>query len=443
MTREADFKTQDHLSHLQVELQTARWVIANCVDTLTGTIEPELTGLAAVRASRCEEVLSWLALRLDRLAESAGAYAEPADLTAELAEIDRIEQATAELRTPPAAGVAVPRAIIDVERIEAFLRDHPGGGATAHLDNVVQMAGGRSKTTLAISMSEAAEFPAEVVFRIDQESELNQTSVVSEAELLAQLHARGLKVPKPLHLERDTEQLGNSFLIMERLAGSTAGDVFVPPKSEPLALGLAAQVGKLHAIDVAEISSDFLVLQDHSQEQLRERLAQFRETIHTYCDDYPSVVQALDWLDAHVSGIDDKITLVHGDLGFHNVLAEGDELTAVLDWELTSLGHPARDLGYLRSTIEQMTTWEKFLEVYHANGGYHCDPATVDFYMLFSSIWLYQHLARNSIIRMREDRRHIEYTSSYAVLWQNMRYRIARQMQQVLQATKPLPVNTK
>ncbi len=90
-----------------------------------------------------------------------------------------------------------------------------------------------------------------------------------------------------------------------------------------------------------------------------------------------------------------------------------------------------------------MTTWEKFLEVYHANGGYHCDPATVDFYMLFSSIWLYQHLARNSIIRMREDRRHIEYTSSYAVLWQNMRYRIARQMQQVLQATKPLPVNTK
>lgn len=433
MTREAEFKTRDHLSHLQTELQTARWVIANCVDTLTGTIEPELTGLAAVRASRCEEVLTWVAHRLERLAESGGEYTEPADLTEELAEIDRIEEWSADFRQPPGTGVAVPQAIIDEERIEAFLRDHPAGGTTAHLDNVVQMAGGRSKTTLAISMKDAADFPDEVVFRIDQESELNQTSVISEGEILSQLHAHGLKVPKPLHLERETDRLGNSFLIMERLAGSTAGDVFVPPQSEPLALGLAAQVGKLHAIDVAEISSDFLKLQDHSQEQLRERLAQFRQTITTYCDDYPSVVQALDWLDANVSGIDSTITLVHGDLGFHNVLAEGDELTAVLDWELASLGHPARDLGYLRSTIEQMTTWDKFLEVYHANGGHHCDPATVDFYMLFSSIWLYQHLARNSIIRMQEDRRHIEYTSSFAVLWSNMRYRIARQMAQVLE----------
>jgi aminoglycoside phosphotransferase (APT) family kinase protein len=107
-------------------------------------------------------------------------------------------------------------------------------------------------------------------------------------------------------------------------------------------------------------------------------------------------------------------------------------LTAVLDWELASFSHPARDLGYLRSTIEMMTTWEKFLDVYHEVGGVRCAPHTVDFYMLFSSLWLYQHLARSSSVRLEADARNIEYASSAALLLQNMRYRLARQLRDVL-----------
>ena len=61
--------------------------------------------------------------------------------------------------------------------------------------------------------------------------------------------------------------------------------------------------------------------------------------------------------------------LVHGDYNFHNLLFDGDRLSAVLDWELSHVGHPAEDLGYIKQTAEQSVAWEDFMAAYRDEGG--------------------------------------------------------------------------
>lgn len=431
-------RTQSYLAH---EIEAVCWLLRNSIDVLQTSIRPALTGLPAAHAVRCVEVLAAAVDQLTRLAETEGKAPDFQTLADELADIDRIQERLTAVKTPkveqqqsqPAGQEGPPPLTLDAEKLESYLRAHPRGGANLRLAHLERMAGGRSKSTYAVTVHDAADLPSELVIRKDQETLLNNTSVVSEAKLLDRLHRAGLKVPQPFHLEADPEALGSPFLIVERLRGKTAGEVFDPPRSERLALALAEQVGLLHSIDVSTLADDpFLVTKDVTRDQLQEQLAHFRATVNEFSEPYPSVLGALDWLDKHVRDFDEEVRLIHGDLGFHNVLADGEELTAVLDWELASLGHPARDLGYLRSTIEMMTDWEKFLDVYHEAGGVRCDPHVVDFYMLFSSVWLYQHLARSGQMRLKWDARNIEYAISFAVLGPNMRYRLARQLDGVL-----------
>ncbi|MCG2621297.1 phosphotransferase family protein [Arthrobacter sp. I2-34] len=421
---------------LSDELKVANWLLTNAVETLQCSVVPALESagqrLPAAHASRSAHILAWLSERLGNLSADPEAYAGVHDLAGEIAQMGASADRVLELLNPPSPDT-VSRAAIDVAGLEAYLRSDPLAGPDVCLGDVVQLPGGRSKTTLALTLHDAAGYPREVIMRKDQETKMNGTSVVAEAGLLERLHRAGLKVPKPLRLETDPGRLGSAFLIMERLRGTTAGDVFEPPANEGLALQLAEQVGLLHAIGVEDVADDpFLAGKDLTSEQLKAQLAEFRQTVEQYSAPYASVLGALDWLEAHVDGIEARQVLVHGDLGFHNVLADGNELTGVLDWELAHLGHPARDLGYLRSTIEMMTTWPLFLEVYHEAGGVECDALAVDFYMLFSSVWLYQHLSRTGRLRFESNARHIEYANSYMVLLPNMRLRLARELEAVL-----------
>ena len=55
----------------------------------------------------------------------------------------------------------------------------------------------------------------------------------------------------------------------------------------------------------------------------------------------------IDWLPAHLPE-DDSATIVHGDYAFNNVILHPVEprVVAVLDWELSTIGHPLGDLTY-------------------------------------------------------------------------------------------------
>ena len=57
---------------------------------------------------------------------------------------------------------------------------------------------------------------------------------------------------------------------------------------------------------------------------------------------------AIEWLGRHLDDAGCTLRLTHNHSGFHNFLVEGETLSALLDWELAALGHPAADLGYMR-----------------------------------------------------------------------------------------------
>jgi aminoglycoside phosphotransferase (APT) family kinase protein len=75
--------------------------------------------------------------------------------------------------------------------------------------------------------------------------------------------------------------------------------------------------------------------------------------------------------------------LVHGDASFHNVMASGDRLTALLDWEWAHIGAPAEDLGYCRPAVESAIEWGRFMDAYSRAGGPAVPQEQIDFY----SVW--------------------------------------------------------
>src|SRR5690606_9928485 len=103
-----------------------------------------------------------------------------------------------------------------------------------------------------------------------------------------------------------------------------------------------------------------------------------------------AVSEAMRWLNENVEQVECQPSLVHADLGFHNMLCHEGGLSAILDWELAHIGNPALDLGYLRSVVTQRVEWTDFIATYEAAGGKKIPSLTIDFFTLFASVWLYQ-----------------------------------------------------
>jgi aminoglycoside phosphotransferase (APT) family kinase protein len=79
--------------------------------------------------------------------------------------------------------------------------------------------------------------------------------------------------------------------------------------------------------------------------QLHRWVGQYRAS---ETETIPAMERLIEWLPAHVPA-DDATTLVHGDFRIGNTVVHATEprILAVLDWELSTLGHPLGDLGYL------------------------------------------------------------------------------------------------
>jgi aminoglycoside phosphotransferase (APT) family kinase protein len=251
-----------------------------------------------------------------------------------------------------------------------------------------QVLGGRSRQTALFSIADAPGLPQDLVVQRDMPGMPPGpafASVRGQYEILKRMHDAGLKVPKPVCFELDPAHLGSPFLIVERCRGSVAeADYWAVIKSPAIALQLAEQLGKLHSQPIGELAD----LLPHSRksgdrggwlEELERLGAEWHARAH-----WPSVTvsAALLWMRANIDCVEDRKSLVHNDMVFHNVLAAGDELIAVLDWEQASIGHPAEDLGYCFPVVSAAADWDLFLAAYYAAGGPAISQRQVDYFAL-------------------------------------------------------------
>ena len=208
----------------------------------------------------------------------------------------------------------------------------------------------------------------------------NET-MVREARVLKALAGSAVPHPEVFAVCEDTSVIGASFYLMQPLEG------FAPSQQLPgnyatdsawrIAMGeeLVRAAAALGAVDHAAVGLADLGKpegwHERQVERWRSQLDGYR-SMPNYDGALPYVDEVGQWLSANLPR-DKRIGIVHGDFQFANVMfsPHAPRISGVVDWELTSLGDPLLDLGWiLTSWWEQgdpegkrplVQPWENFL----------------------------------------------------------------------------------
>ena len=174
-------------------------------------------------------------------------------------------------------------------------------------------------------------------------------AVDREYRLLSALSPLDFPVPRPLALCSDPNVIGAIFYIMELARGRPYGDGalpdFDPATRRRMYEQLIDALADLHSIDPAAADlSDFGKPGNYFERQVARWTRQYRDSETDYLPEMERLIAFLPETLPEQS----RTSIVHGDYRIDNVVFDGDgTLTAVLDWELATLGDPLADFSYL------------------------------------------------------------------------------------------------
>ena len=174
-------------------------------------------------------------------------------------------------------------------------------------------------------------------------------AVDREFRLLSALSPLDFPVPRPLALCDDPDVIGAMFYIMELAKGRPYADGslpdFDPATRRRMYEQLVDTLADLHSIDpVAADLEHFGKPGNYFERQVARWTRQYRDSQTDYVPEMERLIAFLPETLPEQS----RISIVHGDYRIDNVVFDGDgTLTAVLDWELATLGDPLADFSYL------------------------------------------------------------------------------------------------
>ena len=100
----------------------------------------------------------------------------------------------------------------------------------------------------------------------------------------------------------------------------------------------------------------------------------------------PALVTLYGWLLDNVPANKEKPVLLHGDIGFHNMLLIDGELSCLVDWEYAHLGDPAEDMAYIKNTAGHLLDWEAFIALYTQKSGFTIDTERLRFFQIWGHV---------------------------------------------------------
>ncbi len=163
-----------------------------------------------------------------------------------------------------------------------------------------------------------------------------------QGRIMAALAPQGIPVPGVLIADSRPQIDGRSFLLMERARGMSIGNGLL--EATPAAIASAA-VRVLH--DLLTVPLQRTGISDEPSTGLVAELARWTKLMDRAPDSMISSARRLRELLAAQRPTEEPVGLVHGDYHYGNMLFDGASVTAVLDWEIASLGQPMLDFGCL------------------------------------------------------------------------------------------------
>ena len=175
-------------------------------------------------------------------------------------------------------------------------------------------------------------------------------AVDREARVQQALRSLDFPVPTIYRLCTDETVIGTAFYVMEYVDGRILWDVALPEINRPdrpaYFDAMNATIARLHSIDYASIGlHDYGRPGNYFARQIQRWAKQYRGDVEAGGD--PNMDRLIDWLSAHIPASDES-SLVHGDFRIDNMIFHASEprVLAILDWELSTLGHPLADFAY-------------------------------------------------------------------------------------------------
>jgi len=232
----------------------------------------------------------------------------------------------------------------DLDKLGALLRSHVAGFDKDFV--VEQFRGGQSNPTFLVRSNDQR-----CVVRRKPAGQLLRSAhaIDREYRVLKALSEAGFPVPTPHAYCDDASIIGSEFYVMSFADGRVYWDPALPqesPQSRQAIYAEAARViARLHDIDFRAVGLEGFGKQGgYLGRQIKRWTEQYRAS---QTDSLEAMERLIDWLPRHLPP-NDEVSVVHGDFRFDNLVFHPTEprVIAVLDWELSTLGHPTSDFAY-------------------------------------------------------------------------------------------------
>jgi len=175
-------------------------------------------------------------------------------------------------------------------------------------------------------------------------------AVDREFRVISALQGSDVPVPRPHLLCADDSVIGTMFFVMDYCAGRNFQDPLVPEVGTADRAAIYDDMNRvlaaLHSVDIdAAGLADFGRPGNYFERQIARWTQQYRAS---ETETIAAMDALINWLAVNTPADDGRIALVHGDYRIDNMIfdAAAPRMIAVLDWELSTLGHPFADLGY-------------------------------------------------------------------------------------------------